>query len=286
MTRTVLLTGATGFIGSHVCAMLERDPGIALRATAHHTSPPTASDAQWIRADLGRPERLTGLCDGVDTVVHLASYIGPDAARCDLVNRRGSEAIVTQALRSGTKNIVYLSTAAVYGAGTHSGIMENAVEPKPVSPISQSRLAAEKIVIEAGGIVLRPMFVYGEGDRWFLPALSAALRVQPETVTTCPALLSVIGAYDLARLIHTIVRDPQRLPRGSVHHANHPVPVATRELAKATAPLDLGPGPEVTPRVMSLLTTDHWYASEALWANLGLKPSHEDIFAGPPWHQT
>jgi nucleoside-diphosphate-sugar epimerase len=284
VTRTVLLTGATGFIGSRVRSLLESDPAITLRAMAHRRPAPGLSGATWSHADLGRPEELTGVCDGVDTLVHLASYIGPDAARCDLVNRAGTEALVAQALLSGTKHIVLLSTAAVYGEGVHSGIAENALTPAPVSALSQSRLAAEKPVLQAGGFVLRPMFVYGEGDRWFLPALRAALLTQPERLVDCPAKLSVISAEDLARLVHAIVREPWRLQRGSVHHANHPTPVATRDLAAAAAALDIEPGPgQPTPRVMSLLTADHWYAGDALWHTLGLRPLHENIFSGPPW---
>lgn len=289
MTHTVLLTGASGFIGTHLLASLREDPGVAVRVLVRSTAPEVPGrTVVRVAGDLSRPERLRGVCDRVDTVVHLASYIGPDAARCDAVNRAGTAALATEAIRAGVRSIVYLSTAAVYGAGSHRDIAEDAVAPAPVSAVSASRLAAERMVLAAGGVALRPMFVYGTGDRWFIPAVAAAIRAVPFLVNDGRALLSVIDASDLARILQAIVRHPERLPPGTVHHANHPVPVSYAALVRAVAGViglppprltlgypeaeQLARGTATTPRVLSLLTFDHWYASAALWERLDLRP--------------
>jgi nucleoside-diphosphate-sugar epimerase len=287
MSRTVLLTGGSGFIGGHALAALRADPQIAVRALVHHTAPPGAGVVR-VDGDLSHPDRLRGICDGVDTLVHLASYIGPDPARCDTVNRAGTEALVDEAVRVGVKSILYLSTAAVYGPGRHRDLVEDAVPPAPVSPVSASRLAAERTVRAAGGVALRPMFVYGTGDRWFIPAVAAAMDAVPFLVDGGRARLSVIDARDLARLLHAVVRSPERLPPGTVHHANHPAPVSYATLARSVADLlgrrpptstldyaeaeRLTHGTTTTPRRLSLLTSDHWYASTALWERLHLTP--------------
>ncbi|MFF3505014.1 hypothetical protein [Streptomyces sp. NPDC003247] len=60
---------------------------------------------------------------------------------------------------------VQLSTAAVHGNGPFRKTAEGAVEPRPLSPVSRSRLSGERFVLGAGGAVLRPYLVYGRGDR-------------------------------------------------------------------------------------------------------------------------
>lgn len=301
MTHTVLLTGASGFIGTHLLASLRADPGVAVRVLVHRTAPDTAGRSVVpVAGDLSRPERLRGVCDRVDTLVHLASYIGPDTVRCDAVNRAGTAALVDEAVRARVRSIVYLSTAAVYGAGSHRDLAEDAVAPAPVSAVSASRLAAERTVLAAGGVALRPMFVYGTGDRWFVPAVAAAVRAVPFLVNGGWARLSVIDAGDLARILHAIVRHPERLPPGTVHHANHPVPVSYAALVRAVAGViglpsptstigypeaeRLARGTTTTPRALSLLTVDHWYASAALWERLDLRPG-PDLPAGIARHR-
>jgi nucleoside-diphosphate-sugar epimerase len=169
-----------------------------------------------------------------------------------------------------------------------------------VSAVSASRLAAERAVLAAGGVVLRPMFVYGTGDRWFVPAVAAAVRAVPFLVDGGRALLSVIDAGDLARILHAVVREPERLPRGTVHHANHPTPVSYAALVRAVAGVvgleapastigydeaeRLARGTTTTARVLSLLTRDHWYASAPLWQRLGLRPG-VDLPTGLPRHR-
>ncbi len=69
-TKTVLLTGAAGFVGTPVVARL-LEHGVRVRAVVHRAE--VAPGAEAVPADLARPGSLAGLCRGVDAVVHLAS---------------------------------------------------------------------------------------------------------------------------------------------------------------------------------------------------------------------
>ncbi|WP_341722316.1 NAD-dependent epimerase/dehydratase family protein [Streptomyces rimosus] len=210
----------------------------ASRKPAAASDPTTDPRLDWARADLADPASLRGLCEGADVLLHLASDIGRDAEHCELVNVLGTAALVDEAVRAGVGRIVHLSTAAVYGAGPHSGLDVDEIPPAPVSAASRTRLAAEQPVLAAGGTVLRPGLVLGAGDRWVVPALAELLGRVPARWDGGRGLLSVVAVEDLARLFVRLALGPygtsgtpgtsgapasSGIPRG-IHHASHPTP--------------------------------------------------------------
>ena len=135
-----------------------------------------------VPGDLGQPDTLRGLCEGVDAVMHVATHISGDVASCQRINARGTEALVAEAARAGVRRFLYVSNAAVCGWAIQRGDDEARAAVAPATPVSRSRVAAERAVLNAGGIVLRPLFVYGPGDARFVPAIARAarrLRIRP-----------------------------------------------------------------------------------------------------------
>ncbi|MGK4581881.1 NAD-dependent epimerase/dehydratase family protein [Kitasatospora sp. HPMI-4] len=285
----VTLLGATGFVGAAVLRELT-GAGVRVRAVARGI-PEQASGAsvEWVRADLADPASLHGLCEDSEVLLHFASYIGPDEERCRAVNVLGTRAAVAEARRAGTRRIVLLSTAAVYGAGPHRGGTAGELTPEPVSAVSRSRLAAEEPVLGAGGVVLRPGLILGPGDRWVVPALQEALRRVPAHWDAGRALLSLVHVSDLARLTARIATAEGALPPG-VYDASHPSPVALRDVIAGLARCGLVDRPErswplsrclealrgtpgrVTERQFRLFAEDHWYRSDAVWSAAGADP--------------
>ena len=310
-TRTILVTGGTGFVGGWTVRELRRalrgtaardgrDAAPALRLLIHRR--PAARDCvadtavrvECAEGDLADPASLDGLCDGVDTVLHLAAKVGDDPALAYQVNVAGTRNLLAEAQRAGVGRIIQLGTAAVYRDGAHRGAAEGELETGPASVTSRSRLTGEEMVLAAGGTVLRPHLVYGTGDVWVVPALAYLMRRLPHWVEGGRARISMVAVDDLARAIAALALGPAEPAgpagrAGRVLHASHPVPVTTCEVLTALAaalqlPLPegdltvaqalelLGDPASVWERRLSLLAVDHWYDSSALWELAGCDP--------------
>ncbi|MFI9778620.1 NAD-dependent epimerase/dehydratase family protein [Streptomyces sp. NPDC051956] len=310
-TSRILVTGGSGFVGSRVAALLadarHADDAVAVRLLVH-TSRPVVCESPRIQThhgSLSDAASLRGVCDGVDTVLHLASQIGGDPERCSAVNDAGTRALLAEAARAGVGRIIQLGTTAVYRDGRHRGAVEGELPLGPTSPTSIARLAGEEQVLAADGVVLRPHLIYGRGDTWVVPALAQFMTAIPCWVNGGRALISMIGADDLAQAIVSLALHPA-LPRGTVLHASRPEPVRVRELIHAAAqklglPLPVGEvayeraaelldtaHDRAALRRLSLLAADHWYDSSRLWRLLDSAPARgfaEDFADSAPWYR-
>jgi GDP-4-dehydro-6-deoxy-D-mannose reductase len=185
VTTRVLLTGITGFIGSHLAERLVADGlevhgiafeppphlnlvGIASRITLHHAD---LADADGLRAAIAaaRP----------DAVVHLAGQAIPSLAQQDAagtvkVNVVGTANLLA-ALEPGTR-LVYASSADVYGLPDRVPVGEDA-PLRPTNVYAASKAAAEAIVREFGDrdghptVILRPANTNGPRQH---PGLAAS----------------------------------------------------------------------------------------------------------------
>lgn len=305
-TADIVVTGANGFIGAAVVReLVTRGMGPRLRVLVRRPAPGWMTDAGvevW-RGDLTAPTGLVGLCAGITTLVHLASQVGGDEARCVAVNVDGTGNLLAEARRAGTANLSYLSTCGVYRDGVHRGALEPVRSAEgevpeadpgliadPASATSRSRLAAERLVRAAGGVVLRPHLVHGAGDRHVVPALVRWLSAVPAWAAGGTARTSLVAVTDLAAAIATLALRPGVARPGDVFHVADPHPVRLRLLLAAVcglfdlplpvANLTLAEHqartrlalPALSDHQYSLLTRDHWYESSRIWALTGESP--------------
>jgi nucleoside-diphosphate-sugar epimerase len=182
---TVLVTGATGFVGRHLVAQL-LVAGHRVRALVRAARPPDDIDrpgVEVVRGDLSGHGPLDAIVDGCDLVFHLAAAHGPDvrAADCEAVNVRGTIALGNAAARAGVRRFVYASTRGVHGL-VRGGTLDERSPIAPDSPYRASKLQAEREVVAIHArhglpfVILRLPSMIGPGAMSWLGLFRAIAR--------------------------------------------------------------------------------------------------------------
>jgi nucleoside-diphosphate-sugar epimerase len=286
---TVTITGATGFVGRQVVRALSR-PDVSLRLGTHRRSVKDAPPGSVVQPiDLAVPGSLAGFCDGADVLIHCASMIGGTAAASNAVNVEGTRSLLQVASKAGVSRVIYLSTASVYGRGVYRNASPEELAPAPLSVASRTRLAAEQLALAAGGVVVRPYLVYGDGDRWVIPGLVKLLGVLQADVDGWPARVSMVDVEDLARGLAGLALAPAPAVGSAIYHGGHPLPVPVVELMQAVSallPRDSGTPASLTygeacsrltavsgsTHALDMIATDHWFESASLWRDTACDP--------------
>ena len=187
--RAVLITGATGFIGRRLVAVL-RARGAHLRVMARSSSvlPADWQGIEIVFGDLADPASLARACSGANTVFHVAGFAHADAdgvadfsARHWAVNFEGSVRLFVAAAAARVERLVFLSTVkAVADPGSHC--VDECWDMPPQTPYGRAKRAAEERLTALGHehgfhtVNLRPALVYGPGMKANLARLIAAAR--------------------------------------------------------------------------------------------------------------
>ena len=145
----VLVTGGSGFIGSHVVERLSAQ-GDEPRIFDLVQSPHVNGDVQCLLGDLLDRDALARAMHGCDAVVHLAAVadvdvVASDPARADLVNVRGTQLALDAALQEGVPRFVFASTVWVYGGAEVNGKLLDEDTPlsRPDHFYTATKLAGE-----------------------------------------------------------------------------------------------------------------------------------------------
>lgn len=188
--RKVFVTGADGFIGSHLTEML-LDKGYNVKALSYYNSfnywgwldDMRHPNLETVTGDIRDPHFCKHITQDVDTIFHLAaliaipySYIAPDSY-VD-TNVKGTLNICQAAKENGIRRVVVTSTSEVYGTAQYVPIDEK--HPKqPQSPYSATKIGADAIAMsfynafELPVIIARPFNTYGprQSARAIIPTI-------------------------------------------------------------------------------------------------------------------
>lgn len=215
--KLAVLTGASGFLGSHLAEAL-LDGGWRLRASCRASSDRgwlEGRPVEWRVSDLADPDDCRGLVQGAHAVIHCAGVVTA-AAEADF--RRGNVDTTAALLKAGAFSLpadgcfVLVSSLAAHGP---AGPDRPAVETDPCRPITaygRSKLAAEELVIGQAWpfrtAAVRPPALCGPRDRGFLPLLHYACRGWTARLGRRLRAISLVDGRDAAAAIAAVAAAP------------------------------------------------------------------------------
>ena len=188
ISEPILITGASGLLGSHVVKQLiqtSRDKLVLLVRNPNQQKIWNTFGIKTIIGDLEAQHFTISPDLGIKTILHIAAIAGDwvDKKTAYAVNVRGTEHLVSEAEKSGCKKFIYVSTIGVYGHDRYLDAKETK-KRKTSYTYEKTKLEAEKFIQsykKANGtamdfIIVRPSSMYGEGDRFIIPGYSKYLR--------------------------------------------------------------------------------------------------------------
>jgi len=169
-----LVTGGTGFIGSHLVeALLSK--GLSVRCLVRDPGKPgwlDGLDVELVKGDCTEPDTLRGIAAGIDYIFHAAGIT--KAAKGETyyaVNGEGTRHLAEAAVRDaeGLRKFVYISSQAAAGPSREGAPRREEDPPEPVSDYGRSKLLGEEYLIRLKDrldiVFVRPTSVYGPRDR-------------------------------------------------------------------------------------------------------------------------
>ena len=216
---SVLVTGGSGFIGTHLCRHLHDLGHNVISLDIMHTD---SHPWECITADIRDGLQF----DGIDYIVHLAAQISvpqsidnPDETLS--INVDGTKSIISAAETAGIKKIIFASSAAVYGDCDQIPISEEA-SLIPQSPYAVSKIVGEELLLRSNIATcsLRFFNVYGPGQSSeggyaaVIPAFKKAISLGKECTIFGDGtqVRDFVHVHDLVRIIGLCL-ETEELPR-------------------------------------------------------------------------
>jgi len=169
MKENVLVTGAAGFVGSHLVELLRKEEYRVRATDLRESSIFRGNDIEFIAADITKKETLIPVLRDIDIVFHCAALYNFSASREDLfkTNVDGVRNLCESILKTDIMRLIHISSGACYGKTDNIG---KATERSPLMPSNdyeESKAAGEAIAFnyhddhDMGLTVVRPALIYG-----------------------------------------------------------------------------------------------------------------------------
>ena len=311
----LLVTGAGGFLGRHLVPRL-REEGWPLRTLIRpgRSRPPWCAPEETVPGDLLEPESLRRACRGAFGVVHLAALLNVpletarEKERLRKVNLEGTRFLLEACREEGVREFLFFSSVAAMGDPPPGEVAAEDFPPRPNREYGRTKLEAERLLARAREtwgvrtLVLRPVVVYGEGDKGNVARMMRSLAEgRFFLVSGGKARKSLVYAGNLAAAAAHLLPLEGRPWEGRTYIAMDERPYSLKELSEAMAralgvpppkislpafPLLLagtllealarpfGRRPLFSAHTVKKLTRDLLYRGERLFLETGFKPPY------------
>ena len=282
----ILVTGASGFVGSHVVRRLHESAAEVRAMVRDQSRAPALKGVELVAAELTRPESLGAAVSGVDVIIHAAAITAdrkePYRGAYDQINRVGTANLAAAAKAAGVGRLVVMS-----GLGT---------KPASAGTYMATRWGLEQAVRESGipFVILQPSVLFGDRAE-FIAALARLIRVSPvvpligggkvrfqplwiEDLVTClvkaldadqlTGKAIPLGGSEYATFKEVIQTICQAM---SVHRLLVPLSLTIAGL-QASVMTALLPHPPLTPSALELFGFDNATDLDAVDRNFGFHP--------------
>ena len=178
----IAVTGATGFIGSHLVPGLV-EKGYVVRAAVEPGTGDAISEGRIFPVDISTGDGMPEFLSGADVVIHLAArnHVLKETEKDPLaayrkVNVEGTRNVVLAAAASGAKLLIHFSSVKAMAEGSNEVLDENS-PCRPITPYGISKLESEEVVLQEVGrsrmraVVIRLPMVYGPRNKGNLPRM-------------------------------------------------------------------------------------------------------------------
>ena len=240
MTKRYLITGASGFIGSHLCRHV-REQGHRVRALLRHPAEGPWDEAVY--GELTAPSLPEDLFAGIEGIFHLAgrAHAQDSSREAERLHRKinveGTRALLAGARRAGVKRFVYFSSIKAAGDPGERCVDET-WDAAPADPYGRSKREAEQRVLETGKesgmhvCNLRPVLVYGRGVQGNLKRmLQSIARGRFPPLPESGNRRSLVSVDDLVCAAWLAMNHPQANGKTYIVCDGHPL--STRQMYEA-----------------------------------------------------
>jgi nucleoside-diphosphate-sugar epimerase len=219
----VLVTGASGFVGGHLCDMLATVGYQVIGTTRSSADRASSPDIEFRTiGDISGDLDWNSLLQDIDIIVHLAArvHVMSESAEDPLaefrrVNSLGTAKLAESAATAGVKRLVYVSTIKVLGEKTDGQPFTNFDVAAPCDPYGVSKLEAEEALARIANntgleiVTLRPPLVYGPGVGGnFLRILGLVYKGIPLPLGAIKNARSLLAVSNLCHVIQICLDHP------------------------------------------------------------------------------